>query len=106
VDRFYTSAEIEWLGPDALAPRWDGRHNRIGCVIPEPEGGALCLLFNASRDAGYFVLPSPRSGPWQIAIDTSKPAKANAPDDGDGELLADPANWWLEARSVVVLVSA
>jgi isoamylase len=105
-DRFYTSAEIQWLGTDGFAPGWDGHHNRVGCMIREQEGGALCLLFNATTDTVRFALPSPPSGRWRIALDTSRAAPDDAPGEPARELLPDRRHARVAARSVMVVVSA
>ena len=105
-EHFYTSRDIDWLGPDGQAPDWHGAENRLGCLIRE-EGavpGALCLLFNASRRLpARFLPPPPRAGPWRIAIDTAAPPPEDAADTG-GEALAAEA-LVLPPRSLLVLVS-
>ena len=105
-DRFYTAAEIAWLGPDGAAPNWHGPQNIVGCIIRE-EGAAptaLCLLFNASRTlAARFLLPEPPAGAWRVAINTAAPPPADAADPGTER--PAPREPVLSSRSSLVLVS-
>ncbi|WP_333670908.1 glycogen debranching protein GlgX [Elioraea tepidiphila] len=104
-ERFYTADEIAWFGPGGHGPDWDGPLNRIGCLIREDAGGALCLLFSAGREPCRFILPSPPAGPWQIAINTATEAPDDAPEDGTGPMLVAGATIGLEGRAAVLLVS-
>jgi len=75
-ERFYTDAEIQWLGTDGGPPDWHGRDNRIACVIgDDASDGAdrLCLLFNAALQPCRFVLPASPAGQWHVAVDTAQP---------------------------------
>lgn len=95
-DRFYTSEEIAWLGPNGGPVNWDGTDNQVGCVVRASGNGALCLLFNAARTPCRFVIPHMAES-WRIAVDTA----ASSPGTSNivcGELT-------LEARTTVILVS-
>ena len=70
-ERFYTSDDIEWLGPFGQSPDWHGVMNRIGCVVRDANT-SLALLFNASAEPSDFFLPGDPSSPWRILIDTSQ----------------------------------
>ena len=70
-ERFYTAGEIGWFGVEGRPPVRDGAENRLGCVIADEVGGALCLLFNAAREACTFALPVPAAHSWRIVVDTS-----------------------------------
>jgi isoamylase len=77
-ERFYTDAEIHWLGADGCQPEWHGQENRVGCLISaEDRGSALCLLFNAALRTCRFELPPPPLGSWRVAINTAQPAPAD-----------------------------
>jgi isoamylase len=66
-ERFYTDAEIHWLGADGCRPEWHGQENRVGCLISaEDRGSALCLLFNAALRTCRFELPPPPLGSWRL----------------------------------------
>ncbi len=95
-DRFYTSEEIQWIGPDGGPVNWDGPDNQVGCVIRENRDGVLCLLFNAAREACRFVIPF-RTGGWRVAVDTA----ASLPEARD--IIAEEMT--LEAHTAMVLVS-
>jgi glycogen operon protein len=57
-ERFYTAAEVQWLGPDGELPDWtDPNGKQIACLIREDERHALCLMFNAGSAPVDFNLP-------------------------------------------------
>lgn len=95
-DRFYTSEEIAWFGPDGGPVNWDGPDNQVGCVVRANSNGALCLLFNAAHAACRFVIP-PVAASWQVAIDTA----ASSP--GPSHVACGERE--LEARTTMVLVA-
>ena len=106
-ERFYTDAEIEWLGVNGRAPEWHGRENQLGCVVIDEGHGAsarLCLFFNAALQPARFLLPSGSRQPWHVAIDTAEASPWDAPDDGTkrkatGDVLLQP-------RSAMLLTAA
>jgi glycogen operon protein len=105
-ERFYTDAEIAWIGPDGRPPDWHGRENRIGCVLADEENGVdakLCLLFNAALRPARFLIPPASNGSWRIAVDTAKDSRAGPPGEcanrsASGEIV-------LAARSTVILLA-
>jgi len=105
-DRFYTEAEIRWLGAEGRPPDWHGRDNRVGCIVGDIQaqhGALLCLLFNATLEPARFVLPEGRAGGWRIVVDTSRDSPADAADPANqrsasGEVVLGP-------RSTVILRS-
>ena len=103
-ERFYTDAEVRWLGIDGRPPEWHGRENRIGCMIREDHGGttsALCLLFNAALQQCRFLLPPSPTGKWRLAVDTAQASPADVPDLGYEQTMAGEAV--LVERSSVIL---
>lgn len=76
-DRFYSSEEIAWLGPDGRAPDWNAAHNVLGCII-RCESADLALLFNATAVEHRFILPTQD---WRVLIDTARLSPDDAPDE-------------------------
>jgi glycogen operon protein len=106
-ERFYTDADIHWLGIDGQPPEWHGRDNRLGCVIVDAENGPgarLCLLFNATPKPARFVLPPAPGGAWRIIVDTAQTSPADSPAVGNERAAADQIV--LDRRSTVILQSA
>jgi glycogen operon protein len=73
-ERFYTDAEVRWIGPDGKSPDWtDPNGKQITCLIREDAGHALCLMFNAGSDSVDFDLPLVSPGVrWHLAVDTTR----------------------------------
>ncbi|HKL88129.1 MAG TPA: hypothetical protein VJ884_03915, partial [Salinibacter sp.] len=86
---------------------WDDPEARaVGCYIPEEEDLAVVLLFNASREAVDFDLPSlPDNRFWRRKADTSRPS----PDDIYPLLEARPldqqGHYTVAPQSSVVLIA-
>ena len=95
--------DIRWFGPDGGEPAWhDPSAHALGCVLAEPEGGVLVLLFNADADERGFNPPQAVAGwTWQRIVDTA----ATPPRDvlREGERAAGPAPWIVAASALVVL---
>lgn len=100
-ERFYTSEEIRWFGPDLSAPDWDGPRGLLGCMIHADwnAGEALCLLFNATSEAVDFRLPDPPPRQdWKLLLDTAHPPV----EDGDvsgTKWLPEPGRCSMQPRS-------
>ena len=105
---FYTDREISWFGSEGRDPEWDGRENRIGCVVGESGQGAadakLCLLFNATSGPSRFALPETAT-PWRVVVDTSKPSPEDIAEPGEEAVLPDPGLVIVSPRSTVILVA-
>jgi isoamylase len=104
-ERFYTDAEIQWLGADGGPPQWHGRNNCIGCVLLDRENGPnarLCLLFNAALTPTRFLLPPPSAGAWRVTVDTAH--EAGLAGRGSERILVGEIT--LVSRSAMVLTSS
>jgi isoamylase len=108
IGEFYTDQEISWFGGEGRAPEWQGRENRIGCVIGESGQEAanerLCLLFNATPAPCRFALPETAT-PWRMAVDTSKPSPGDIAEPGEEALFPDPGIVTVSPRSTIILVA-
>lgn len=104
-ERFYSAAEITWFGADGLPPDWDGARGQLGCSIHEENGGRLCLLFNAARQACCFMIPPSPTGSWYVAIDTSKQPPDDALDGGKEMPLDVTPKISVEGRTTIILVA-
>jgi len=105
-ERFYTDAEIRWLGIDGSEPEWHGKENRVGCMIVEQDRAspsALCLLFNAALHPSRFMLPSYLKGTWRVAVDTAQTSPADLPSIENQRTVSDEVV--LPGRSVMVLTN-
>lgn len=105
-ERFYTEAEIDWIGPAGGAVDWHGPDNQLGCIIHEEAAAppALCLLFNGSRSRpARFHPSSPPAGHWRVSIDTGAASPHDIADAGLEPLA--PQAPVLPPRSLLVLVS-
>jgi glycogen operon protein len=73
-EQFYTDADIGWFDPELRIPNWADRGaKRFACLIPEGEGGAFFLIFNANAEPAEFrVPPAPGGVQWRIAVDTGR----------------------------------
>ena len=105
-ERFYETGDIDWLGPDESSPGWNGAANVVGCFIPEKAGSALCLLFNATREARSFRLPRPPRGPWRVAVNTALRPPDDAPETGHITLVTPDTPLAVEPRATMILTSA
>jgi isoamylase len=104
-ERFYSEAEIQWLGVDGGAPQWHGHDNRVSCVIVDKEKGPdarLCLLFNAALAPARFVIPPPPAGGWRVVLDTSE--EAELADRTPERMIAEEVT--IPARSTMVLTAS
>ena len=103
-EAFYSDEDIAWFSGDGRAPDWQGRENRIGCMIREGGHGAssaLCLLFNAATRPCRFLLPAPPIDRWHTAIDTAQTSPADCPDKTYEQAVVDEAIL-IEQSSVVL----
>ncbi len=105
-ERFYTEAEIAWLGPDGGAPDWHGPENRLGCVIAEGPSSRLALLFNAGLRPCRFRLPPSPAGRWAAVIDTAAPPPRDIAEPDGALFLPVEDGAELGPRSTLVLVSS
>lgn len=106
-ERFYSEADIEWLGVDGGRPDWHSQDNRLGCVIGKnPNDGAsrICLLFNAAVEPCRFVLPTSPTGQWHVAVDTAQAAPNDIPDHPGGPVVGDEII--VDRRSSMILTSS
>ncbi len=91
---------------------WNSRHARSlgvflnGRAIPghDEQGRTITddsflLLFNGHSRAVYWSLPKEFGGPWQLVMDTDRPAPESEPHEMPQRVLT-------RARTVVVLRSA
>ena len=105
---FYKQEEVVWFNTEGSYPDWNAIGSRVGCII----GGAaesLCLLFNAEPDFAEFRLPPiVAAGAWHIVVDTAAPPPYDICETAAEEtraLLADPARYGAQPRSLIVLLS-
>jgi glycogen operon protein len=110
--KFYTDKDILWFGPDGTSPDWSGEQSTLGCLIfPEEDrdstaSPSLCMLFNAEVTEIKFKLPPATDNDlWWIAVDTAKPAPYDICEPGNETLLQTQDRYFLESRSMVILVS-
>jgi glycogen operon protein len=75
-EAFYTDRDIQWFDPSGRSPDWlDSSQRALACLVHGQGGPDLCLLFNPGSEAVSFALPElPRSRPWRLAIDTTRPS--------------------------------
>ena len=105
-ERFYTDAEITWIGPEGHSPDWHGRENRLGCIITEGPEARIALLFNASLRPCHFVLPTPPSGVWQTIADTVAASPRDFAEVSEEPLFQVVGDVEVGARATLVLVSS
>ena len=106
-EQFYTEDEIQWYSPKGGSPDWaDPEGKALACLIHEDARSALCLMFNAGRDAIDFELPPVLSGMrWHLAVDTSRDAPNDLYAAGEEPLVEDPRTYHLSARSSAILLA-
>ncbi len=109
------AVDIGWFKPDGKPMTdqdWNSRHARSlgvflnGRAIPghDEQGRTITddsflLLFNGHSRAVYWSLPKEFGGPWQLVMDTDRPAPESEPHEMPQRVLT-------RARTVVVLRSA
>jgi len=109
------AVDIGWFKPDGKPMTdqdWNSRHARSlgvflnGKAIPghDEHGRAITddsflLLFNGHSRAVYWSLPKEFGGPWQLVMNTDRPAPNSEPHEMPERMLT-------RARTVVVLRSA
>jgi isoamylase len=75
-----------------------------------PDGDArdddLFIMLNAWWDKVRFAVPRPRGGAWRRVIDTSRPGDAAILEPGRYEPVEPAHSYWLEPRSLAVLISS
>lgn len=105
-ERFYTDTEIRWFGADGGPPEWNGRDNRIGCIIlnEERRSESLCLLFNAARQPCRFLVSPPAGDPWRVAVDTSQASPMDIPEPRVRRVIVG-SDAIVGARSAQILIS-
>jgi isoamylase len=106
-ERFYTDAEIRWLGPHGGLPDWSNPEaKQFACVIHEDAQRALCLMFNAATEAVDFGLPAPLPGArWHLAVDTARETQRDRFVPAEALPLDDPHTYHLNPRSSVILLA-
>ncbi len=105
-EAYYTEEELRWFDRKGKGPDWfDPRQKCLACLIHGQDGPDLYLMFNADTKPARFILPSPRSGPWRLAADTTRPTPRDFYSPGTEVLLRNPLSYMVEARSAVVLVA-
>jgi glycogen operon protein len=103
---FYTDHDLAWFSSDGAPPRWEHPGaRRLGCLVREDGGGALCLLFNADPAGCAFALPAPPAGRrWYVLVDTGLPPPWDACAEQDAPP-APAASHPLAPRAAAVLVA-
>jgi pullulanase/glycogen debranching enzyme len=78
----------------------------VACLIHDPEGADLYLMFNAGTETISFVLPEPtRAGRWRLAIDTAQSAPRDSDAAAQDAEMVNAAYYAVGARSSAILVS-
>ena len=106
-ERFYTDAEIQWLGPASGSPNWfDPKEKALACAIRESGQLSLLLMFNAGTSPADFVFPPPSQGfHWHLAVDTSGLTPQDLFADGEEPIVDSSKHWSLKARSSAIFVA-
>ncbi|RCV86374.1 glycogen debranching enzyme GlgX [Vreelandella rituensis] len=106
-ERFYTSDELLWFGPQGGLPDWcDPYAKQCACLIREGAKYALFLMFNAGIDSVDFHLPAIVSGmQWRLVVDTAREALQNLSAMGTEHLLEDEGVYQLSMRSSAIFVA-
>ena len=103
---YYSQEELNWFDPKGKVPDWfDARQKSLACLVRAKEGAELYLMFNADGNGVRFVLPTPRSGRWRLATDTTRPTPSNFYTPGAEVPLRNPSSYLVAGNSSVVLVS-
>ena len=104
---FYSDDDLEWLGPNGKAPRWDDPEARaVGCYLPEKEDLAVFLLFNAGLESAAFELPSlPDNRIWRRKADTSLPSPEDIYPLRGSPALDEQTVYTVSPRSSAVLIA-
>jgi glycogen operon protein len=106
-EAFYAPEDIQWFDPRGHGPDWsDSRLRSLACLLRPRDGAALYLVFNADPAPMTFALPpSPRPGPWRVAIDTGQPSPGDCHAPGEEGALASPTRLVVGARASAILVA-
>jgi glycogen operon protein len=103
-ERFYTDAEIQWLGRAGGPPNWfDPKEKGFACAIRESGQVSLLLMFNAGTNpAGFAFPPLPQGFHWHLAVDTSGSAPQDLFNAGEEPAVDHLDPWSLKAGSSAV----
>ena len=106
-ERFYTDAEIQWLGRASGSPNWfDPKEKALACAIRESGQVSLLLMFNAGTNPADFVFPPPSQGfHWHLAVDTSAPRRRTCSRRERNQSWISSKHWSLKARSSAIFVA-
>jgi glycogen operon protein len=106
-ERFYTDAEIHWLGRAGGSPNWfDPEEKALACAIRESGQVSLLLMFNAGTNPADFAFPPlPRGFRWHLAVDTSGSAPQDLFTAGEEPAVDHSKPWSLKARSSAIFVA-
>jgi glycogen operon protein len=106
-EEFYTGVEIQLFGPQGGLPNWtDPKEKQLGCLIPEDERHALCLMFNAGAEAVDFRLPAALPGTrWHLAVDTSHEASQDLFASGEEPLWENSEACRLSPQSSAIFLA-
>jgi glycogen operon protein len=104
---FYTDDDLQWMAPDGHTPQWDAPQARtVGCYLPDKDGLAILLLFNAGDASAEFALPPlPAGRRWHRKADTSQPSPADISPLGGSPRLDQQDHYTVAPQSSVILIA-
>ncbi len=109
----FSSADIEWYGPDGNAPDWSENSRQIACGISGEyavhkngeSDNDIYMAFNAGdRDLEFLVPSAPSGRSWRVAVDTAKDAPDDIYENGK-EPAMDNDKLRLEHHSMIILLA-
>lgn len=106
-EQFYSAADIQWFGPEGIAPDWfDVTARQLACLVHEGEIGRLYLMFNAGSEGIDFRLPAaPNGRHWRLVVDTSREAPPDVFPSSDESRLDTSPIYQLGPQASAILLA-
>ncbi|VFN01561.1 MAG: glycogen operon protein [Candidatus Kentron sp. G] len=103
-----STVSVEWHGIVPYQPDWSHESRtlakRMRVITPEGESESIYLIVSAYTESLSFELPSLKERSWHRVIDTALDSPQDIVDPGREERLDDQKRYWVQPRSVVVLI--
>nr|VFJ43410.1 MAG: glycogen operon protein [Candidatus Kentron sp. DK]VFJ52884.1 MAG: glycogen operon protein [Candidatus Kentron sp. DK] len=103
-----STVSVEWHGTAPYQPDWSFASRTLAkCVrqvTPDGESESIYIIMSAYDEALSFEIPSLKERSWYRIIDTAFDSPQDIVDSGQEERLDDQKRYWVQPRSMVVLI--
>ncbi|MBT8419843.1 MAG: glycogen debranching protein GlgX [Gammaproteobacteria bacterium] len=103
-----STVSVEWHGITPYQPDWSYESRTLAkcmrVITPSGESESIYLIASAYTDALSFELPKLNERSWYRIADTALDSPRDIVDSGQEERLDDQERYWVQPRSVVILI--